>query len=95
MSVEPNPDIDLGLAVSALSLRYGETRTQVELAAFCNCSPQRIDQIEQKALRKIRNALRDNPKYAELREYIYKGGLNEELPWWRGRGDAGQSSLSR
>jgi sigma-70-like protein len=47
-------DIDLGLAVSALSLTPGERRTTEELALFCGCTRQNISRIEQRALRKLR-----------------------------------------
>lgn len=46
--------IALGLAVSALSLRHGQTRTLEELAAFCDCSWQTLWMTEQRALRKLR-----------------------------------------
>lgn len=51
----------LGLAVSRLSLRPGESRTQRELAAFCGCTHGAIQFIEQKALRKVRVALKEVP----------------------------------
>lgn len=47
----------LGLAVSALSLQPGETRTCREIAAFCKTSPQNVSLIEHRALRKIRAKL--------------------------------------
>lgn len=47
----------LGLAVSALSLRRGQTRSLGELAAFCDCSKGTILFIEQKAMRKARARL--------------------------------------
>lgn len=49
----------LGLAVSRLSLGPGESRTQRELAAFCNCSHGQIQWIEKSGLRKVKIALRD------------------------------------
>lgn len=58
-------DVDLGLAVSALSLRYGQTRTIYDLACFCGCKPQRISQIEQQALRKMRFRLSRDPDLVE------------------------------
>jgi hypothetical protein len=42
----------LGLAVSALSLRRGQTRSQGELAAFCDCQRTTIQWIEKKAIAK-------------------------------------------
>ncbi len=64
-------NIDLGLEISACSLKFGETRTQVEIAAFCGCTPQAIDLIEKKALRKLRKALflRKNPELLDLIEH--------------------------
>jgi DNA-directed RNA polymerase sigma subunit (sigma70/sigma32) len=52
-----NQSIDLGLAVSSLSLRPGQTRTHRELAAFCNCTHGTIQFIEKKALKKLRHQL--------------------------------------
>ncbi|MEM9236025.1 MAG: sigma factor-like helix-turn-helix DNA-binding protein [Verrucomicrobiota bacterium] len=52
------PSIDLGLAVSALTLKRGETRTQEELAAFCGCSKAMIYLIEKRALKKLRHPSR-------------------------------------
>lgn len=49
----------LGLAVSRLSLGPGQTRTYRELAAFCGCTHGTIQFIEQKALRKVKIALRE------------------------------------
>lgn len=54
----PDCDIDLGLAVSALTLQYGQTRTYEELAAYCGCSKTAIQNIENKAMRKLRMRLR-------------------------------------
>lgn len=50
--------IELGLAVSAISLPPGQTRTLHELAAYCGCSKQTIKQIQTNAITKIRQALR-------------------------------------
>ena len=55
----PSSDIDLGLAVSALSLRYGQVRSHSELAAFCGVSKRAVQKIEQIALRKVRLRLRE------------------------------------
>lgn len=59
-------DIDLGLAISALSLKYGQTRSQIELAAYCGCSQQAIQYIERRALRKMRIAFYRKPELQEL-----------------------------
>ena len=50
--------IDLGLAVSAASLRPGESRSIYELAAFCACTPQAISKMTLNAIAKVRKALR-------------------------------------
>jgi sigma-70-like protein len=62
-------DIDLGLAVSALSLTPGERRTTEQLAIFCGCTRQNISVIEHKALRKLRAKLRCH-KDPALREIV-------------------------
>lgn len=48
----------LGLAISALSLHPGQSRSQKELARYCECSPQAIAEIEHRAAKKIRLALK-------------------------------------
>ncbi len=49
--------IDLGLAIMSYDSLPRQDYTLVEIAAFCNCSPQRSRQIEQQALRKLRHRL--------------------------------------
>lgn len=49
--------INLGLAVSALTLKPGECRTAAEIAAFCGCARANIERIEGVALRKMRARL--------------------------------------
>lgn len=46
--------IDLGLAILATKCRYGEPKTCAEIAAYCETSPARIQQIEAAALAKLR-----------------------------------------
>lgn len=53
----------LGMAVSALTLRPGETRSQAELAAYTDTTPSNIQNIEDRAIRKLRKKLR-----VEIRE---------------------------
>lgn len=61
--------IDLGLAVCGLHCQKGVPKTAREIAAYCGCSYQRIQQIEARALRKIRAHLyRDVMTNDELRE---------------------------
>jgi hypothetical protein len=53
--------IDLGLAIlSSVEHRLpeGARRSQDEIAAYCECSKTRIQQIEERALRKMRMGLR-------------------------------------
>lgn len=65
-------DIDLGLAVSALSLRYGMTRSLEELAAFCGCARGNLWFIERRALHKLQRAIfmRRDPILSELIESV-------------------------
>jgi hypothetical protein len=64
--------IDLGLAIAATHVTRGVGLTQREIAAYCGCSQQRIFQIEQRALRKLRNRLRfvKDPTLRELMETL-------------------------
>lgn len=49
--------IDLGLAVSRLSLQPGQRRTLKEIAAYCECTKEGIRQIENNAILKLRARL--------------------------------------
>jgi DNA-directed RNA polymerase sigma subunit (sigma70/sigma32) len=49
--------IDAGLHLLAALTPRGVERTQAEIAFVCGCSMQNIQQIERRALRKIRAAL--------------------------------------
>ncbi len=51
----PNSDIDLGLAILSATTQPGERRSVREIAAYCGCTSTYIFQIEQRALRKLRN----------------------------------------
>ena len=64
--------INLGLAVSALSLRPGQRRTQNQLAAYCGCSKAAIYLIEKSAIHKLKKRLAYNrdPLLRELIEQI-------------------------
>ena len=57
----------LGMAISALSLRPGETRTRQELAAFTGVSRQAIENIELRGLRKCRRMLE-----ATAKEHLFR-----------------------
>lgn len=69
-----NTDIDLGLAISAHSLKIGQTRSLGELASFCQCSKSAIQLIENKAIHKLKKALfsRNDPVIAELCESLFR-----------------------
>lgn len=47
----------LGLAISALSMQPGDTRSAREISEFCDCPKGTIQAIEKNALRKIRKQL--------------------------------------
>ena len=64
-----NANIDLGLAILASTSQPPHTSRTI--AAYCGCSRQRIQQIEQKALRKLRAAL--------YRDRILKEGFENEF----------------
>lgn len=66
------PDrINLGLAVSGLHSQKGVPRTCDDIASYCGCSRQRIQQIEERALRKLRYKLRiGHPELRELMESL-------------------------
>jgi DNA-directed RNA polymerase sigma subunit (sigma70/sigma32) len=49
--------IDLGLAVLC-AMKPGRPLTRGDIATVCGCSEQRIYEIEQRALRKLRNPSR-------------------------------------
>jgi len=51
--------IDLGLSILSAIAVPGVSYTYDEIAAFCGCSWQAIQHIEEKALRKIRIRLRE------------------------------------
>lgn len=50
-------DIDLGLALLSTYLEPGVGLTQQDIAAWCDCNPGRIGQIERSALAKLRKRL--------------------------------------
>lgn len=54
---EKSGRIDLGLAILS-AVRPGEQLTCAEIAAYCDCCPQRINQIEAGALERLRGLLR-------------------------------------
>jgi DNA-directed RNA polymerase sigma subunit (sigma70/sigma32) len=65
-----NANIDLGLAI--LASTSDPPRTSRTIAAYCGCSRQCIQQIEQKALRKLR-ALYRNRMLSEAFENELQG----------------------
>ena len=50
--------IDLGLALLSFYAEPGEQYGYDEIAEWCDCTPEFIRQIEQRALKKLRVALR-------------------------------------
>ena len=51
------PSVDLGLAISGALLAPGKTRSLREIAAFCDCHYNNIEQIEKTALKKLRHKI--------------------------------------
>jgi predicted Fe-S protein YdhL (DUF1289 family) len=64
---EKSARIDLGLALCRRTCAPGTGKTRQEIAAWAGCSPARIQQIEARALRKLRARLSSN---AILRDLI-------------------------
>ena len=64
-------DIDLGLAILASTSE--PPHTYQTIAAYCGCSRQCIQQIEQKALRKLRVALYRDSILREAFEHEFHG----------------------
>ena len=54
---EKTANIDLGLAILSVLANPGEPLTLDDIAAWCGCSRQAIENIERRALKKLRNAL--------------------------------------
>jgi hypothetical protein len=50
--------IDLGLALLSARRKPGEKFTHADIAAWCGCTPRYIGMVEQRALRKLRAAVR-------------------------------------
>ena len=66
-----NANIDLGLAILASTSEPPHTAKTI--AAYCGCSRQRIQQIEQKALRKLRATLYRDRILSEAFENEFQG----------------------
>ena len=62
--------IALGLAISAATMKPGARRSAEELAAYCQCSTQRIRQIEKGAILKLRFRLAKSPDVLEALEAL-------------------------
>lgn len=58
--------VDLGLAVSGALLQPGQTRSHREIAAFCGCTTQNIQSLEQRAMQKLRHAVLFKPELKKL-----------------------------
>lgn len=74
-------EVDLGIAIAHALTKPGQIRTSREIAAYANCLPQNIEQIEAKALRKLRVRFGK-----QLLEHLYE--LRVRLS---GRGDAAKA----
>ena len=63
---------DLGLALLSLVAQPGVPLTQQDIAAWCGCTRSNIYNIEQSALKKLRNALffRDRETCEALRDHL-------------------------
>ena len=70
-----NANIDLGLAILASTSEPPHTCKTI--AAYCGCSRQRIQQIEQKALRKLRATLDRDGILREAFETEFQGLLKK------------------
>jgi DNA-directed RNA polymerase sigma subunit (sigma70/sigma32) len=66
-----NGNIDLGLAILASTSEPPHTCQTI--AAYCGCSRQRIQQIEQKALRKLRATLDRDSILRDAFEHEFQG----------------------
>jgi hypothetical protein len=77
---ESRAEIDLGLALLKLASLEGHELTCEDIAAWCNCSPSLIQQIEARALRKVRAAMRKTPEVCALLEELARQcGLRGQL----------------
>lgn len=67
------PGVDLGIAISGALLPPGKTRTITEIAAFAGCSKQNIEQLENRALRKLRMRVLFDPELkAALEDMLHR-----------------------
>lgn len=73
MSTNKGQRVDLGLAISGATLRPGQTRSLLEIAAYCDCSIENISYIERNALRKLRHP-------ARIRQLAEAAGVNPTAP---------------
>jgi len=58
-----NINIDIGLAVLCVLQQPGDTLTHQDIADVCECNLNSIHQIEQRALKKLREAFIENDFY--------------------------------
>jgi hypothetical protein len=56
-TAEKSERIDLGLEILRVVKRPGQRLSIYDIAAFCDCAPQLIQQIEARALAKVRTAM--------------------------------------
>ncbi len=66
--------IDLGLALLSLAALPGTPLDQADIAAWCGCSRSNIWEIEQRALRKLRNRLRfmNDPRLVDAMSGLFE-----------------------
>ena len=74
-------EIDLGLAILACLRKPGETLTDIDIAAWCNCSRTAIWNIEQRALRKLRQRLMESVQGHEMAEEVAVLFDGQFIPW--------------
>lgn len=72
VTLEKVAEVELGIAVCGALTKPGQVRSAGEIALFAGCSKQAIHQIEQRALKKLRDALNERK---DLKDEIHHGLL--------------------
>ena len=65
-----NFNIDVGLAALSKHNKHGQQMTLDDMAYVCGCNRERIRQIQEQALRKIRYRLMESQDAEELRDQL-------------------------
>ena len=68
--LDRNHDIDIGLAALSKHNKHGQQMTLDDMAYVCNCDRERIRQIQNQALRKLRSRIMENGETEELHEQL-------------------------